>query len=357
MAKRVIVVGAGIIGASIAWHLARKGASVLVVDAAEPGGVATRASWAWINASWGNPPAYVRLRMRAMAEWKRIDREVPGLTVNYCGGLLWDLEPAALEEYEKEHAALGYRLQRLSRSEILKREPNMKEAPDWALLAPDEAMVEPLAASAALLAAAKAQGAEILAPANVRWLIEEKGRIAGVMGAEGPIHADETVIAAGTGSAGLLESVGIKLKVDAPPGLLTHSVPAPELLHGLVMTPGLHVRQTAEGRLVAGTDFGGSEPTDRPAEMARELHAKVQSMIKGAESLALERFTVGFRPTPADGFPAVGRPSHRDGLYVAVTHSGITLAPAIGMFAAAELLDGQRDPLLAPYHPDRPELT
>ena len=53
--KRIIVVGAGIIGASIAWHLAKAGAEVTVLEAGEPGGVATRNSWAWINASWGNP--------------------------------------------------------------------------------------------------------------------------------------------------------------------------------------------------------------------------------------------------------------------------------------------------------------
>jgi len=42
-----------------------------------------------------------------------------------------------------------------------------------------------------------------------------------------------------------------------------------------------------------------------------------------------------------------------DGLYVAVMHSGITLAPVVGLFAAEELLFGRRDPLLQPYGPDR----
>ena len=62
MKKRVIVVGAGIIGASIAWHLAKAGADVTVVEAGETGGVATRNSWAWINATWGNPETYFETR-------------------------------------------------------------------------------------------------------------------------------------------------------------------------------------------------------------------------------------------------------------------------------------------------------
>jgi glycine/D-amino acid oxidase-like deaminating enzyme len=48
---------------------------------------------------------------------------------------------------------------------------------------------------------------------------------------------------------------------------------------------------------------------------------------------------------------------NRQGLYAIVTHSGVTLAPALGRFAADEILTGARDPLLAPYHPDRPTLT
>ena len=49
--KKIIVVGAGIVGASIGWHLTRAGASVTIVDAGQAGGVATPASFAWINAS------------------------------------------------------------------------------------------------------------------------------------------------------------------------------------------------------------------------------------------------------------------------------------------------------------------
>ena len=51
MTKRIIVVGAGIVGALIGYHLARSGAKVTIIDASEAGGLATRASWAWINAS------------------------------------------------------------------------------------------------------------------------------------------------------------------------------------------------------------------------------------------------------------------------------------------------------------------
>ena len=57
----------------------------------------------------------------------------------------------------------------------------------------------------------------------------------------------------------------------------------------------------------------------------------------------------GRRPIPRDGLPLVGRADKVAGLYVAVTHSGITLAPLIGRLVAEEILSDRRDALLAPF--------
>jgi glycine/D-amino acid oxidase-like deaminating enzyme len=66
-----------------------------------------------------------------------------------------------------------------------------------------------------------------------------------------------------------------------------------------------------------------------------------------------EGHVVGQRPVPSDGFPVIGRAAGASGLYVAVMHSGVTLAPAIGRFAAAEILTGLRDALIEPYGLER----
>ena len=357
MAKRVIVIGSGIIGASIAYHLAKAGAVVTVIEAGETGGLATRASWAWINASWGNPEPYFRLRLTSIERWHKLQAEIPALAINWCGGLIWDLPPAELEAYAAERATWGQPLRKVGRGEIHLIEPRLRSVPDIGYFAAGEGMLEPLATTRVLLDAARALGAEVLAETPVKWLAEEHGRVVGVMTDVGVIHADETVVAAGAQSAQLLDSVGLTFKMSAPAGLLSHSKPAPKLLNGLVMTPGLHIRQTTEGRIVAGTDFAGADPEGNAQELAADLQAKVEAMVEGAEGLGLDFFTVGYRPTPADGFSAIGRPDERNGLYLVVTHSGVTLAPAIGLFAAQEILSGTRDPLLATFSPDRPTLT
>ncbi|RUW67662.1 MULTISPECIES: FAD-binding oxidoreductase [unclassified Mesorhizobium] len=347
-AKEVIVIGAGIIGASIAWHLTGAGARVTVISDSGAGGVATPNSFAWINASWGNPETYFRLRRRAMAEWTRLAKDLPGLPLAWCGGLCWDMPAGELEAYAAEHSSWGYGIERVDRDRVARIEPNLAELPELALYVAEEGVAEPVAATRALLADAERRGAK-LATGTVTALVRSNGKVTGVEMSGEQLTADEVVIAAGAGAPGIAETVGVKLPIETPPGLIVHSRPYKKLLNGLVLAERLHMRQTAEGRIIAGSDFGGADPGENAEGTARELFKAAKTMLRGAEGLELDFHTVGYRPTPVDGFPIIGRAEGMDGLYVAVMHSGITLAPAVGLFAAREILAGERDPLLQPY--------
>lgn len=358
MGKRVLVVGAGIIGASVAWHLTGHDCEVTIIDASDGGGLATRNSFAWINASWGNPEWYFHFRRRSMAGWRNLERNVPGLSVDWCGGLLWDLPQAELAAYAQQHAGWGYGIRMVDRDEALKIEPSLKNLPEVALHVAEEGMLEPVAASNSLLAAAVARGARFIDRTEAMSLHFHAGRLAGIETTNGEtLSADEVLITAGAETARLLETAGVSLAIDAPPGLIAHStISASKLLNGLVMTPDFHVRQTREGRLVIGTDFTGGDPQGRDQEMASSLLDNVRTMVRGAEHMELDFITVGYRPTPRDGYPAIGRPAGVDGLYVAVLHSGVTLAPLVGELVALEVATGARDPDLAPYDPNRSAL-
>lgn len=348
-AKQVIVVGAGIIGGSIAWHLVKAGAKVTVVADSGAGGVATPNSFSWINASWGNPEPYFRLRTRSMAEWTRLAHDVPGIPLEWCGGLCWDLPPAELEAYAVEHSAWGYGIERVDRMGAARIEPNLTKLPDFALHVAEEGVAEPVAATQALLVDAEQRGLRVVGGTAVTALVQTNGRITGVDMSGGRIAADEVVIAAGAGSPAIAATAGLKLPIETPPGLIVHSRPYEKLLNGLVIGDRLHMRQTAEGRIIAGSDFGGADPGMDAAATGRELFAAMKSMLRDADRLELDFHSVGYRPTPVDSFPIIGRAEGLSGLYVAVMHSGITLAPAVGLFAAREILDDARDPLLEPY--------
>ncbi|MBZ9731939.1 FAD-binding oxidoreductase [Mesorhizobium sp. CA18] len=347
-AKQVIVIGAGIIGASIAWHLMKAGARVTVVSESGAGGVATPNSFAWINASWGNPETYFRLRIRAMAEWKRLAKDVPGLPLAWCGGLCWDLPADRLEAYAAEHSSWGYGIERVGREQAGRIEPNLAELPEFALYVAQEGVAEPVATTKALLADAERRGARIVT-GTVDRLALVNGKVTGVVASGEIIAADEVVIASGAGAPAIAATAGIKLPIETPPGLIVHSRPHPKLLNGLVLADRLHMRQTAEGRIIAGSDFGGGDPGENPEAAAQALFAATKAMLRDANGLEFDFHTIGYRPTPVDGFPIVSRAEGIGALYVAVTHSGITLAPAIGLFAASEILGDKRDALLEPY--------
>lgn len=349
----VIVIGAGIIGASTAWHLARGGARVTILEAGVPGALATGHSWAWINASWGNPEPYFRLRRRAMAEWRTLAAAVTEIPIDWAGGLLWDLPAEKLAAYAAEHASWGYDIRLVDRDDALRIEPALATPPDRAVHVASEGAVDPLAATLALLRAAQALGAELMAPRTVLALERVAGRVVGVRTDAGSLTADHVVLAAGAVTASLAATTDIHVPMSAPAGLLVITRPCAKILNGLVMAPELHVRQREDGSLIAGTDFGGADPGTEPQRVAEAIMTALQSLLRSDAGIMLDRYTVGYRPLPADGFPAVGQPAGCPGLTIAVTHSGVTLAPILGQAMAEEILTGRVEPLLAPYRLDR----
>ncbi len=336
----VAVVGAGIIGSAIGLELAARGAAVTLVDAG--GERASENSFGWINASWFNRPDYFRLRHFSMGAWRRWEARVPGLAPRWTGGLVWELAGDALAAFVRDHGAMGYAVSMVERDTIRRIEPGLAEPPERAALAAEEGFVEGGEAASALRAAALAAGARLV-EGTVTAVEDGALRLA-----DGHrIAADRIVVAAGTGVPGLLG-----LPVDPVPGLMALTTPVRARLNHVLAPPGLLLRQDAEGRILCGGEAGGSAPGSDAGAIARDLLGRVAGLI-GEPEVGLERIVIGHRPTPADGHPIIGPVPGRAGVYVAVMHSGVTLAPGVAELVADELLDGAEAPMLAPFRPDR----
>ena len=346
---RVIIIGAGILGSTIAWHLSREGAQVRIISNHPPGGLASANSWSWINASWGNPAAYFKFRHESMRQWERLAQEVPQLSYQQVGSLTYDLDEEPLKAFVAEQSSWGYRVRLIGGNEIADLEPSLIDPPNLAAHAEEEAMVEPLSACNALIADS---GVRVLA-SEVHGLIVRSGKIAGVMTAEGAMEADYVVIAAGEQSGRIAATAGVHVPISAPAGVLVHTDILPPILQHLIVSPHIHIRQTPEGRLLAGSDFGGSPIGQGAQNVVQDMMGRIRAMLHGAENVELYRYSIGYRPTPEDGLPIISKAPNMDGLYVAVMHSGITNAPAAGAYAAKEILTNERDGLLAPFGLER----
>jgi glycine/D-amino acid oxidase-like deaminating enzyme len=351
VSARIAVIGAGIVGASIAYHLARRGAAVTVLDRGQPAGEATEKSFAWLNATYGNPEPYFRLRFLSMQEYRRLEREIPELEVTWQGCLIWDLDDRELEDFATRHAAWGYDVRLVGRAEIAALEPGLVSPPQRAAYAAGDGSIDPAAVTRALLAAAQKLGAEIR-PAQEVCDLGTRPEGMRIITTAGALDVDGCVLAAGVASAGFCARLGMHLPMRPSPGLLAHSKPAGRLLHHVIEAPGLHMKQQG-ARIIAGESYGGGPaPNDIEAEGQRIIE-RIRRAVRGAEALELDRVTVGMRPIPEDGYPVIGFAPDVPELYLATMHSGVTLAPAVGRFATAEILDGARVDLLGPYRPER----
>ena len=352
MAK-IAVIGAGVLGASVAWHLAQGGHSVSMFDPV-PGGVASPGSFAWLNASFAEDPVYNRLRHDSLECWVGLTQTYPDAPVRFPGALLWEQDHFDLPEILKSQHILGREAAMVTSGQIAEREPALSSPPDKALLLAQDGYGEPVEITAWFLKQAQAAGARLI-ETEVTQVQTEDGRITGIETTAGQHDADHVIVCAGIGLSELLSKLGLELAMHNEPGMLATTSAAPKTLNAMLATPSVHVWQGEDGRYLMGADFGGTLEAPEPVAEAQGLVHALQDLLPVALDVKVESTTVRDRPKPVDGRPAIG-PLGPDGLYVVSTHSGMTLAPLIGQMVANEVGDGQPDARLAPYRPDRAAL-
>lgn len=349
----IAVVGAGILGASIAYHLVRKGAQVTVIDEGTPANRATHGSFAWINAHNPQDETYFQFRMASIRLWKDLVAEIPTLPVRFGGTLNWEEDPDEIEEIQRALNEGGNPTRLVSRRQITELEPHLAAPPEVAIDASAEGIADPARIAEALLFAAIAQGAVLRTNAKVLGLTFAQGRVAGVEIPEGVVEADATVLATGVATADLLAAHGFTLPMDNAPGLLIQSDPVARVTNRVLTSQSLHVWQKDDGSLLLGEDFGGTDPSEGEDKIIARVLGKLDGYFDGVSDVKVTGSTTVRRPKPADGLPALGRVPGLDDLWVATTHSGITLAPIIGESIATEIIGPKMVKALHPYRVNR----
>lgn len=349
--EKIVIIGAGLIGATLAFQLARSGRAVTVVEAGLPAQAASGRSFGWINASFALSEAHFALRVAGMAAHKRLARAVPGHH-RTSGCLWWEEAGAAFEATATRLQAAGYPLERLGRAGVLAREPALKTPPKEALFFPTEGWVDAAALTHALLAAS---GAQVLSGVSAQ-VVTKAGKVTGVSTALGSIAADQVVIAAGIGAPALLTPLGLTLPMLHRPGLMLRTAPVALRLSHIVAAPEQEIRQDAEGCLLAPaaafhqSDEGGDLAD--PLAQAEAAMARIGALL-GLSGLQAERVVQAERPVPGDGLPVVGAVPGVAGLWLSVMHSGVTLAAIAAEGLAGEMAGRGVLPVLRPFQPVR----
>ena len=371
--RRVVVVGAGIVGASLAYHLACKGAAVTVIEADRAASGATGRSFAWINTAHPKPNPIAALRSAAIREYHRLEHELPDLRVRWTGSITYSsgAEDGTVSAADRPAAV------HLSKPQILAIEPNLVNPPDSAAYQAEEGALDAVAATHALLAGAQSHGAKIFTQTQVLGFFAKHGMVTGVETTAGPVEADVLVLAAGTGIASLLNALDTHLPIHASPAIFIRYQTQADRVHTIISNADMEVRQASDGSLLAAEDYVDDTMDQQPMEIARRTANIIQRELRGVTTIEPEFASVGIRPMPADGIPIIGYlraelptgspacsltnhrlASHIDspnaaGVYVCAMHPGVTLAAVVGRLAAEEIVDGTRSPALEPCRPDR----
>ncbi|MGH7115492.1 MAG: NAD(P)/FAD-dependent oxidoreductase [Stellaceae bacterium] len=363
--EKIVVIGAGVMGASIAFRLAQAHQSVTIIEATRVGGGTSGVSFAWTNANNKPPRAYHDLNVAGMRAHAALRKEFGGTPWWHGGGRVeWENKLARPAQQEKvERLKLwGYAVEWITPKELAKLEPDIDPgAVGDAPIAyyPEDGWLDPVVYAHAMIAAARRLGAELHCGTRVAEVEMRAGRAVGVRTEDGRrFPADMVVNCAGRWANDPMPDDGLRLPLAPTVGFLVFTPPVASSLSHVLSCPTIDMRPDGAGRLMLHwTEIDETlAPETRPnpgMPEARDLVERARRVLPSIGSVEPEAARIAIRPIPRDHLSAIGPVPRVGGYYVAITHSGVTLSPFLGAAVAEEIV-GQRERVeLAPFRPSR----
>jgi glycine/D-amino acid oxidase-like deaminating enzyme len=359
----VLIVGGGVIGLATARELAREGADVLIADRDEAGLASSTANAGSLHVQLhaydfaypgapadGGPACHVLpLGPRSIALWREIAADA-GETLGIAleGGLM-------LAETAEQLAWLGAKsaMERrwgiethvIGAGELRDRAPAL--APDMAgaLFCPGEGRIDPLRGTMALRRLAVAQGARLLAGADVT-AIGRDGAAWRVTTTKGTITAGKVINCAGAWGGRIAALVGLDLPVTGTVQQVIVTESAPWLVDHLVSLAHRHLtlkQQASGGLLIGGGWFGAFDAVDGQTwNLRRSMEGNLLvagRALPALRGLSIVRAWTGLNPA-IDRAPILGEAPGLPGFFNALTANGYTLGPIMGRLTAEAVLRG-----------------
>lgn len=362
-----LIVGAGVIGLSIAYDLACHGVRVRVIDQGEPG---REASWAGAGIL---PPAnfetaehpYEQLQglsHRLHPVWAERLREETGLDTGYrrCGGLYVSRssgEAAALVGLAGLLKSMQIEVERLTPPAVAHMEPALQSLVDSgklraALLLPEEAQLRNPWHVHALLKACVRRGVVVEDKLSITEIHTHARRIDAIQTVAGERKAERYCFCAGAWTFGLLQRLGIRCGVLPVRGqMVLFRCPSTPFRH-VINEGSRYLVPREDGHVLAGSteeEVGFDKSTT--AEGIRDLMRFAQDLIPTLTEACVEKTWAGLRPGSLDGFPYLGTIPGFDDAFVAAGHfrSGLHLSPGTAV-VMSQLIRGENTTIdLSPF--------
>ena len=363
----VLVIGGGVIGSSIAYHVARQGRAVLVVEC---GDVAREPAASWASAGgirlWEQDPPEAPLALSALSRWPTLSEELDADLGYQQGGHLMlaenEAEAEQLQALMERQRALGFAdLSFVDRQQALCLAPGLGEQVVAGIFSPSSGHADPRLTTYAFASAATRQGAIYWTGIACLALQRVGDRIVGVQTERGVVQAEQTVLAAGAWTGELAATAGIQLplKICVLQALLS-SPAAPGILRSVLTATGraVSLKQRADGAFVVGGGWQGDPARDGCSytlrgERVERNWAIVRDLFAPFRTLHRLNAWGGLQAQSIDDLPLIGSVPTVEGLALAcASWYGFALAPAIGR-SMADHLAGLPAPELEQLSPQR----
>jgi glycine oxidase len=345
---RVVVVGGGIAGASVALFLAEGGAEVSIVDAEQPGGAATSASGGMLAPQYEalGPGALYRALVECRSFYPTFAAMVErlageSLRLQWAGMLIANLdadEHLRAEEKATWQRAAGEAAEMLDPAAAMRIQPGVTEDAVSYLWLPDEGQVDSQQLGELLPRVLAAAGVRVLANRKVRDVQIENGRVEGVeLTDDRFLGADSVVVAAGAWS-GAVGRLPVRVPIWPVRGHLLRFASSPVPLDRLVAGhAGRVLIPRRDGSVLAGSsmeDVGFDRSTD--ADTLHDIHAAVTRLVPAFGSVQPVDSWADLRPMSPDGLPIIGADPEAAGILYATGYgrTGILMSPLAGRVVA-----------------------
>jgi sarcosine oxidase, subunit beta len=365
-----IILGAGVMGASIAFHLAKRRAGrILVLEKETVGQGATGRSSALVRMHYSFPPE-VQLAVKSLEmfeNWKEITGQAGEFRKTGFLRIVLESETERLKANVAMQKKYGVQVELVDRVELRKIEPewNFDEV-ELAAYEPGSGYGDGSCVANDFLSAAREMGVEYRRRTEATGFLLNGDQVRGVITSEGEIHSPVVIAATGYWSKPLFEKSGVKLPIETEFHQVAILRNPPEMKGGgcacIDSITTTYFRSDGNEKTLVG-DFYGERDVDpdhyptRPSdEWLEEIIERTCKRIPKLESAEMMRGVTGVYDMTPDARPLLGEVPGIRGLHVCAGFSGMgfKISPAIGLVMSELLLDGQGKTVdISSFHPGR----